>query len=119
MNSKENGITEKVFIIKEQLEPYSAVVKDALIKIKEEGISNYPIFVVHQDETNIGIPIIKRTENGGIWSINASTLEQFYTKGLIKKEKLENFKNLYNNHKQDICYFILSELGAQYIFVPA
>ena len=118
MNIEESGITEKVFLIKEQLEAFSAVVKDAAKKIKEEGISNYHIFVAHQDETNIGIPIIKRTENGGIWSINASTLEQFYTKGLIKKEKLEDFKNLYNNHRHDICYFVLSEIGAQYIFVP-
>ncbi len=119
MKSEEPAITEKIFLIKEQLEPFSAVVKDTANKIKEEGISNYPIFVAHQDETDIGIPIIKRTENGGIWSINASTLEQFYTNKLIKKEKLEDFKNLYNNHRHDICYFVLSEIGAQYIFVPA
>lgn len=119
MISPDNGITEKVFLIKEQLESYIRIVKEAENKIKDDGISNYPIFVAHQDEANIGIPIVKREEKGGIWSINASTLEQFYTKNLIKEDKLEDFKNLYNNHKFDICFFVLSEVGAQFLFIPA
>ncbi len=119
MNLGDNGVTEKVFLIKEQLQPYIKIVKDTSLKIKTEGISNYPLFVAHQDEANIGLPIVKRKETGGIWSINASTLEQFYTNKLITKEKLEDFKNLYNNHKHDICFFVISELGAQYLFIPA
>jgi hypothetical protein len=100
------------------LELFSSIVKEASNKIKDEGISNYPIFVAHQDEANIGIPLINKSDNGGIWSINASTLEEFYTKKLIKQDKLEDFKNLYRNHKYDICYFVLSEIGAQYLFIP-
>ena len=118
MDSNQVNTTEKILLIKEQLELFSSIVKEAGNKIKDEGISNYPIFVAHQDEANIGIPLIKKNDSGGIWSINASTLEEFYTKKLIKEDKLEDFKNLYRNHKYDICYFVLSELGAQYLFIP-
>lgn len=119
MDSKKVDVTEKILLIKEQLELYSDIVKEAASKIKDEDISNYPIFIAHQDETNMGIPLINKNDVGGIWSINASTLEEFYTKKLIKEEKLEDFKNLYRNHKYDICYFVLSEIGAQYLFIPA
>jgi len=119
MNSGKSETTEKILLIKEQLELFISITKEAGNKIKKEGISNYPIFVAHQDEANIGIPLINKNDSGGIWSINASTLEEFYTKKLIKEEKLEDFKNLYNNHKYDICYFVLSEVGAQYLFIPS
>ena len=118
MNEEGNDVTEKMLLIKEQLSLYIGLANEAIAKIKKEGISNYPIFIAHQDEASIGIPIITRKESKDIWSINVSTLEEFYTKKMIAEEKLEDFKNLYNNHKFDICFFVISELGAQFIFFP-
>lgn len=118
MNSNQDGLTEKMFILKEQLLEYSDIARQAKYKIIEEGISNYPIFVVHQNEIEMGIPLLDRKESNTLWSVNASTLEEFYTKNLIKKEKIDEFRNLYNNHKNEICFFVLSEVGAQYLFIP-
>ncbi len=118
MNSEKEGLTEKMFILKEQLSIYLDMAREAKYKIINEDISNYPIFVAHQDEINIGIPLLDREKVQSIWSINASTLEEFYTKKLIQDEKLDEFRNLYNNHKNEICFFVLSEVGAQYLFIP-
>ena len=118
MNPKSEDITEKMLLIKQQLEPFVDMAAKAAKKIKVEDISNYPIFVVHQDEVIIGIPLIDRANTGGFWSINASTLEEFFTKGLIKENKIEDFKKLYKQHETDICFFVLSEIGAQYLFLP-
>ena len=118
MDNNANDITEKMLLIKQQLEPFTKMAKQAADKIREEDISNYPVFVAHQDQIEIGIPLLKRDEAGTLWSINASTLEEFYTKKLILDEKLEDFKKLYKNHQDDICFFVISELGAQYVFIP-
>lgn len=118
MNQEGNDITEKMLLIKEQLSLYIGLANEAKAKIKDEGISNYPIFIAHQDESSIGIPVVSREESMDIWSINVSTLEEFYIKKMITEEKLEDFKNLYNNHKNDICFFVVSELGAQFLFFP-
>ncbi len=118
MEQNDSGITEKMLLIKQQLQPYTKLAYQAALTIKDEGVSNYPIFVAHQDQVDIGITLMKREESGTLWSINASTLEEFYTKQLILDEKLESFKELYRSHEDDICFFVLSELGAQYLFLP-
>ena len=118
MEQKGKDITEKMLLIKQQLEPFTKMAYEAAKKIKEEDISNYPIFVAHQDQIDIGIPLLNRNESGVFWSINASTLEEFYTKGLILEDKLDSFRQLYKNHESDICFFVISEVGAQYLFIP-
>ena len=118
MNNKEGDITEKLLALKNRLENFTNAARKAADKIKSENISNYPIFVVHQDQINIGIPLFSSEETKSQWAINASTLEEFYTKGLISEEKLDDFRQLYKNHSEDICFFVLSELGAQYLFIP-
>jgi len=118
MNDNNAKITEKLLLIKDQLQPLTPIVAQAAEKIKEEGISNYPIFVVHQGEAQIGIPLIDREKVNSYWSVNASTLEEFYAKSLISKEKLEEFKKLYKEHEGEVCFFVMSEIGAQYLFMP-
>jgi len=118
MDQKGNDITEKMLLIKQQLEPFTKIAFEAAKKIREEDVSNYPIFVAHQDQIDIGIPLLNRDDVGVFWSINASTLEEFYTKGLILEDKLDNFRRLYKNHEDDICFFVISEIGAQYLFLP-
>lgn len=118
MHEDTPGMTEKLLLLKEQLQPFMRIARQAALKIKQENISNYPIFVAHQDQVEIGIPLITSDEFGGVWSLNASTLEEFYSRLMIRDEKLKDFKELYNSHSDDICFFVLSELGTQFLFLP-
>jgi hypothetical protein len=118
MNSNGPGITEKMILLKEQLQEYVIIAKGIVETIKSEGISNYPIIIAHQDQLEIGITIVQKTEAIDSWSLNASTLEEFYTKHMIDESKLNDFRKLYNSHESDICFFVLSELGGQYLFLP-
>jgi hypothetical protein len=45
-------------------------------------------------------------------------LEEFVTKQLIAEEKVEDFQTLFRYHQNDLCLFVLSELGANFIFLP-
>ncbi len=104
--------------LEQEIEPYKAILAKASDTILEQDVSMYPIFVVHQQTIEVGIPIAVPNEQKGKWSINASTLEEFVAKQLIQAEKLENFKKIYKNPESFLCLFILSDLGATFAFIP-
>lgn len=104
--------------LEQELKTYIEPLSKAADTVINESVSNYPIFVAHQSSTDIGIPIIDREKVAGNWSINLSSLEEFATKGLIVADKLDDFKALYQSNTKQLCFFVLSELGATFNFLP-
>ena len=109
--------TSKFIQLEEELDSYKPVMAQAADKVVEEQISKYPIMVIHQEEMKVGIPLVNRAKVDGNWSVNVSTLEEFSGKGLIEKHKIDSFRTIYKNKEKFICCFILSELGAQFVFI--
>ena len=66
----------------------------------------------------MGIALIEANPPKMYWSVNASTLEEFVTKNLVFEEKVKDFMSTYKNPETHLCLFVLSELGAQFIFIP-
>ncbi|NJL74411.1 MAG: hypothetical protein HC892_04550 [Saprospiraceae bacterium] len=54
----------------------------------------------------------------GNWSINISSLEEFVVKQLIEVHKIDDFRRVYKDPKHHLCFFVLSELGATFNFIP-
>ncbi|MEL6923174.1 MAG: hypothetical protein AAFO94_03930 [Bacteroidota bacterium] len=104
--------------IQDELSPYKKTLGQAADTIIEQNVSSYPIFVVHQLEVGIGIPLIEREQVEGNWSINASSLEEFATKNLVEPEKLDEFKRVYKDPTAHLCLFLLSDFGATFVFLP-
>ena len=109
---------EKFLKLKEELQPYLKSLAQAAEVIHDQEVSEFPIFVVHQHTVDIGINIVDRENVKGNWSVNASTLEEFSTKQVLSPEKIEDFKLVYKNHQGELCLFVLSELGANFVFLP-
>lgn len=110
--------TEKFLQLQEELKAYRKALNRALDILLEKGVTEFPIFIAHQDTFNAGIPIIKRAEVKGNWNINVSSLEEFIRKKIISARKEASFKQTYKPATDYICFFVLSELGAQFIFLP-
>ena len=108
--------TSKYIQLREELQPYIGVMGKAADKILDEDISKYPIFVIHKQEIELGISLISKGLNG--WSVNASTLEEFVSKHIIEMKKLDSFKTIYKDPRKKLCLFVLSEIGANFIFLP-
>lgn len=102
-----------------ELAGYKKILSQAADVIRDEDVSKFPIFVVHQNIVDIGINIVDKDTFRGNWSVNASTLEEFVTKQIIAEEKVEDFQTLYRSHRDDLCLFTLSELGANFVFLPS
>lgn len=109
---------EKFLQLQEELMVYQKLMSDASAVILDQEVTKYPVFVAHQQEVEIGIPIAERGKVAGNWSIHASSLEEFVSKNIVFPEKIEDFKKTYKDPEMYLCIFILSELGAQFIYLP-
>ncbi|HRO09822.1 MAG TPA: hypothetical protein PK611_03675 [Saprospiraceae bacterium] len=107
---------EQFIALEKQLKPYKKILGQAADVILDQHVSKYPIFVVHQQEIAVGIQLIEADKNLP-WSVNASTLEEFVTKNIIFMEKSQDFIAGYKNPETNLCLFVLSELGAQFIYM--
>jgi len=108
---------DQFLALQQQLQPYKKILAQAADVILDENVSKYPIFIIHQQELNMGVSLVEAGEKMK-WSVNASTLEEFVTKELIFMEKAQDFISTYKNPEENLCLFVLSELGAQFIFIP-
>ena len=112
------GKAERFLILEQELKQYTKVMTEASVIIRDQDVSNYPIFVAHQQEVSIGLPIIEKDKHGGLWNIHASTLEEFVVKNIIFEDKVEEFKKNYKDVDNFLCVFVLSELGAKFAYLP-
>ncbi len=112
------GKSERLLLLEQELRRYINPLSEASDIIIDEGVSNYPIFVAHQEEINIGIPTLDKQNSGGTWNINSSSLEEFVVKRIIHEDKIDGFKSNYKDPSEFVCIFVLSELGAKFVYLP-
>lgn len=112
-------VNKKFSQLEEELQPYLPLLSQAADTVLDQDVSSYPIFVVHQLSVDLGIPLLQRDEEEGAkWSVNATTLEELVTKQVVQNEKVDSFKKVYKNPNANLCLFVLSDLGAQFVFIP-
>ena len=102
----------------EQVEFYLTLMKEAFDGVINEGVSKYRVFIFHQQEVTMGIPIADRADIGIDWSVNVSTLEEFYIKGLVTIEKVEEIKVKITGATPMFCCLVLGDEHASIVFVP-
>ncbi len=98
--------------------PYQKMMGQAADTIMDEDVSRYPILAIHQLELELGILLVQRSDEGSKWSIHASTLEEMVTKKLVQTNRIDDFRRVYKNPREFFCLFVLSDEGAQFIFLP-
>lgn len=111
-------VEQKYDVLLKEIEPYMPMMKQASDTVVDQDVSKYPIFVFHQQEVAIGLNVVDRKKVLGNWSVNVSTLEEFVSKRLIEEEHVEDFKTKYVDASKTYCLFVLSEMGAEFVFFP-
>ncbi len=113
------SVNQRYHQLKKELKPYMKAMIQASETIVDKDVSKYPIMIAHQQELELGIPIVTtQTFPLGKWNIHASSLEEFVAKQIINTDKVQNFRATYKDIKSFVCVFSLSELGAQFVFLP-
>lgn len=104
--------------LEKELRPFQSLMAKATETILDQEVSSYPIFIIHRQGVNIGIPLLEPGKGGNPWGINASTLEELATKKVIAMEKVDGFREVYKNPQDYFCLFVLREEGASFVFMP-
>lgn len=102
----------------DDLSHYLALMHDAFEGVIAEGVSKYPVFIFHQQDINVGLPIADRNEVAGNWSVNISTLEEFYIKGLVSIEQVDEIKHKIAGQVAQYCCLVLSGEEGSLVFIP-
>ncbi len=100
-----------------EIHQYRSMMHEAFESVLNEGVSLYPVFVFHQQEVTVGISIVNRERTSGDWSVNISTLEEFYIKGIVKMEQVEEIKLKINGMPQQYCCLVLAEGNGGFVFL--
>lgn len=116
--SKSEKKTSPLVSLEKDLELYAESVKEIAVEIIAEGISQYPVFVAHQHTVAIGEMILNKDELNTNWTIQASTVEEFVEKGIIKPERKEEFLKHYKRPEDFMCVFVIVPEGANFIYYP-
>lgn len=102
---------------RQSVKQYMALLHEAYDSVVSEDVSRYPVFIFHKQEVNVGIPVVSLDHPGLEWAVNVSTLEEFYIKGLVKVEQLDDIKEKIIQDHQFCCLVISAEEGSL-IFIP-
>jgi len=118
-NSPEETQKESPLVsLEKDLKFYSESLQEVAVEIMVEGLSLYPIFIAHQHEVKLGEMILDRHDLNTEWTIQASTLEEFVEKKIIKTELKERFIKSYKNPHDFMCVFVIVPEGANFVYFP-
>jgi hypothetical protein len=112
LNRKLMGYVSQDFVrVSDQL-------KDASYQIRKRGFSENPIFVITNEEVDLGVLLIGSTEMTNRYNYRASYMQEFIDRKLIGEESADLFKENYKNPEEYCCLFALIGDFSGFIFVP-
>lgn len=84
------------------------VFEQASETIRDESISNYPIFVLHRDEQfPIGLFLTAFGQYHTHYSYNVSTLEELVAKSIVAMDAIDEFRKIYKSPDEFFCFLII------------
>ena len=104
--------------LEKELEPYKNMMGQTADAVLDAEVSSYPIFVVHQQQLDLGVLLIDHQSSKSNWSIQSSTLEVLAAKKVIEMEKIDHFRQVFKDPRQFLCLFVLGEMGPSFVFLP-
>ena len=104
--------------LKSDLDFYKESIQKVAAEMMAEGYTLYPIFVAHQLKVDLGEIILDREELNTQWTIQASSLEEFVDRGIIKEDKKEFFIKNFKSANDFMCLFVVVPEGANFVFYP-
>ncbi|WP_333821463.1 hypothetical protein [Ohtaekwangia sp.] len=95
----------------------SDALKEASYQIRKAGFE-YPIFPICKEAQPIGQLLFDQIQNGTDWNYFASFLDEFLQRGIVEKDKLEDFKSAYKDPDEFCCLFVVDKEFTNFLFIP-
>ncbi len=108
--------------LQEDVRPYRPQLAAAAETVVNEEVSNYPVFLAYPGEeqsVELGLPVFSvPTSRGRKWAIHLTTLEELVARQVVVTEKVDNFRKVYKNTPNAVCFLIFTAGEARFGFIP-
>jgi hypothetical protein len=84
----------------------------------QEEISEFPVYVAYQDAVSIGKPFLSKENDHLNWHYNVSILEEFVKRGVVEKDKVDDFIDTFGDPEERACIFVVLPEQGGFVFVP-
>ncbi len=90
---------------------------DALIDtVLDQSVSDYPILVWQRGaELEIGVLLLADAKPGA-WEVRLTTLEELVGKGLMRPDRVAEFRKVFHDARVQYCLFVVTPEGANFAF---
>jgi hypothetical protein len=111
---------EALLEIERLLKRYRNKLAVAADTIRNENVSNYPIFVASKTAVEIGVMLFPQGQLPDDWIVTASSLEEFHVRKIIDTDKIDDFRDLFRERPDEICVFVFyTEGSSKFVFIPS
>lgn len=100
------------------LKAYKKMMARIADTVLDADVSNYPIFVIHREQLDLGVLLVDHEEGQSKWSIQSSTLEVLAARNVIGMDKVDRFRQVFKDPRKFLCLFVLGEMGPSFAFLP-
>ena len=104
--------------LEKDLQAYKGIMSQAADTILDNEVSKYPLFVIHQDQLDLGVLLVSHESGQSKWSIQSSTLEVLAAKKVIGMDKVDRFRQVFKDPQTHLCLLVLGEMGPSFVFIP-
>lgn len=116
-NFKEEPVDEKYVTLYNDVEIHRDQLHLLSQEIIKNDVSNYPIFIAHQEMVDLGKQIIDKEKHLSNWHISISILEDLVNKQIIAMSKVDEFRKVFKDPAQFFCFLVMSADNPQFIFI--
>lgn len=92
--------------------------KESSYQIRKRGYSQFPVFVVTENEIDLGITLFQKKDFQTVYEYKACFFEEFIQRGMIGEESRELFSEHFKNADEYCCLFVLDGDFAGFIYLP-
>ena len=108
--------------LQNDVKPHLTTLAQAATTVRDQDVSNYPLFFAYAGSPNEQAPGIfvleVPTDRGVTWRVNVSTLEELVAKQVVTRQRVDPFRKVYKDSPSTLCFLIVDAEGARFGFVP-
>lgn len=116
-NFKEQPVDQKYVTLYNDVEMHRDQLHLLSQEILKNEVSNYPIFIAHQELVDLGKQIIDKEKHLTNWHISISILEDLVNKKIVAMSKVDEFRKVFKDPSQFFCFLVMSPQDPQFIFI--
>ncbi|MEM8585227.1 MAG: hypothetical protein AAGF87_13195 [Bacteroidota bacterium] len=107
--------------LQDDVRPHLPILAQAADTVIEQEVSNYPVFLAYfaeEQEMELGLAVTQiPSSRGRVWAVRITTLEELVARQVVLREKVDNFRQVYRNTPDSICFLIWTDGEARFGFV--